>query len=448
MDSLLDYSRKFRNGIKISKPTSKNWIDAIRKGDNFSDDEIVGLANCSYPILHEDVLPLINDFLDFKRAHGSRKEKRIYEFMDTLGLVQRLIANRPLSFVGAGDGYTMRNGKHGSNDWEKVGTDREDKVKMEEYMTYDEIKLAALLQLSSPVLPINTGSRNNIGRVNKDNHVDKAVYVGAVGARYERREGCMEFEETAISKEQNTAENGYGNNPKRPTLMPLFAKFYDVDYFPTFDDVASGRVTHGIAQKHRELYVNAKVYTRRIEISAETFLLEANRRGKESGKKVFAHVVGLGLGCWMFCPDIQRVKYLVAFQNALQKLKLDHVAHVDFSWVAAGSFDGCVLKDGETIPGTDIMITFSRRDPFSQPKDLNMLIVAMYAWDGNSFPGNEYWDGGLSASGDPAAACCTQIPELHNPYVNVDNICAKNLHIASPANGIVKYEDFIILCDS
>ena len=47
-------------------------------------------------------------------------------------------------------------------------------------------------------------------------------------------------------------------------------------------------------------------------------------------------------------------------------------------------------------------------------------VVAMFAWDGNSYVGNEYWDGMLSASGDPAAASCSMIPEVFWGMVKYD----------------------------
>eukprot|EP00483_Globobulimina_turgida_P004270 UN04279 len=59
--------------------------------------------------------------------------------------------------------------------------------------------------------------------------------------------------------------------------------------------------------------------------------------------------------------------------------------------------------------------------PFEQ-----CLIVAMYAWDSNAFPGNEYYHGMLSASGDPAAASCSTISFVQNSEINKEYINGKN----------------------
>ena len=53
------------------------------------------------------------------------------------------------------------------------------------------------------------------------------------------------------------------------------------------------------------------------------------------------------------------------------------------------------------------------------------LLVAQFAWDGGSYVGNEYWGKQLSASGDPAAMCCSAMPELAVPRVqprHVDHV--------------------------
>eukprot|EP00091_Calanus_sinicus_P006731 TRINITY_DN17474_c0_g1_i1.p1 TRINITY_DN17474_c0_g1~~TRINITY_DN17474_c0_g1_i1.p1 ORF type:complete len:115 (+),score=28.60 TRINITY_DN17474_c0_g1_i1:153-497(+) len=90
------------------------------------------------------------------------------------------------------------------------------------------------------------------------------------------------------------------------------------------------------------------------------------------------------------------------------------------------------------------MIHVSKRDPISNipEEDKPKLVVAMFAWDGNSYVGNEYWDGMLTASGDPAAASCSFTPELLNPDIN-PNISGANLHVACPNQGVISYEDYV-----
>ena len=56
------------------------------------------------------------------------------------------------------DRHLTREGSSGENQWHLVGTsdERRTGITMADYMTYDEIKLAALIQVSSPIMPINT----------------------------------------------------------------------------------------------------------------------------------------------------------------------------------------------------------------------------------------------------------------------------------------------------
>ena len=147
--------------------------------------------------------------------------------------------------------------------------------------------------------------------------------------------------------------------------------------------------------------------------------------------------------------SFQIPEYLHAFEVTLEKLSnlkaIPHVRHVEFSWIPQQwplSAKASLLVDGQKFGDTEIMVTFTDDDPF-QIKDKSLLKVAMYAWDGNSFPGNEYWKGQLSSTGDSAAASCSQIPQLQNAHINKPNICANNLHIASPDFGVLHITDYV-----
>ena len=140
------------------------------------------------------------------------------------------------------------------------------------------------------------------------------------------------------------------------------------------------------------------------------------KRAAAADKRAYLHVVGLGLGVWMV--DRRQAQLMC---DVYQDIFLTHpqitthIADLDFSWFPPEChLDGG--QDGDQFLET--RLHFSRRNPADRLGD-DRLLVAMYAWDSNAFPGNEYWIGALSASGDPAAACCSMIAELQNPDINL-----------------------------
>jgi len=191
---------------------------------------------------------------------------------------------------------------------------------------------------------------------------------------------------------------------------------------------------HKPSSYHQAKYFNVAIYKKRMRITVDLFLGDANERGREAGKQSYCHVVGLGLGVWQVVT-LQGLWLLEVFAEALNEGLYQYISDVDFSWFPP-EFVTCGGKEHrESIK--NVRISFSKRNPADKfgPEDENKLLVAMYAWDGNSYPGNEYWGGMLTASGDPAAACCSTIPELQNPDINVgflENIREYDRHVPAP----------------
>jgi hypothetical protein len=180
-----------------------------------------------------------------------------------------------------------------------------------------------------------------------------------------------------------------------------------------------------------------------MKLVLKPFLVDANDRGRAAKKTVYCHITGLGLGVWMVIRK-QPELMINACAELLCRLQLPFISDIDFSWIP-GTYSGGKLgyvSDGikvqlgindshKFINDLTIHISGQNSNPATllNGKNKDKLLVALYAWDSNSFPGNEYWMEMLSASADPAAACCSTIAELQNPYIN-PNVSATRLFIA------------------
>lgn len=260
----------------------------------------------------------------------------------------------------------------------------------------------------------------------------EGVIVGLVGARF-KKEGKMESQHMIVSAKLSRREFGYGvegakHNPVAAANLQFFAALYSQPspsasrfYFPSYEEAAADRSGkfHRLANGS---FFNIAAYKARIGVSIECLLVEANARAQEAGKIAYVFVVGLGLGLWMECKQQPRW-FVDAVGESLQSISLPFVADVDLNWFPSDVNTCGGASSGQTLTGAagnQIAIHFTTRSPADRlpPSDPPKLLVVSYAWDGNAFPGNEYWNGLLSSSGDSAAACCSTIVELQNAWIN------------------------------
>ncbi len=412
-------------------PTKNNRIAVIAGANTAKQSTIERQARNTRPLMHKRVKSLMSRFLKYKKAHGSAVEKQLYTSMKPTAFLDRLLTQRPLMFMQANDAYLLRDGQRGSGGFDTIGTAQEKSpLILRDYLSYDEMQIAALLGVSVPTYFINDGDRNNQAQLGKPGTFEEqGIYTGLVGARFERP-GLMEWQHMIVTPQQNTAANGYGAHPtKADPLLALWAKFYNTT-FPTYGEAVKDKMGR-FFKIHSNLYLDTHVYKERMRMVIEPFLIDANDRGAKLNKKVYAHIVGLGLGVWQK-HKIQEKLMVDVYADALRKHKLPYIADLDFSYFDNSQTCGGVGNMGIfKAHGNAVTIHFSHRNPAAKLKgsDSGKLLVAMYAWDGNAYPGNEYWIGALNASGDPAAACCSTIAELQNPLIN-PNVSSKNVFVA------------------
>lgn len=374
------------DSLIVQLPTRKNRIR------NFDAQTIQSDAECTRVVVHSKFPKLVEQFLEHKRTHGSKYEKEIYtEAFTWQDEVSRLIEKRPLMFMNSSDCTMLRYGlifDDGTDEWDRNGTAAQDKneyLTLEKYLSYDEIMLGSLMGVSGPSHFINDGNRYNSARIGKSGTFqERGVIIGLVGARFERPN---RMDSVYMLPSESTHQH--------PALIKIFESFFG-------------------AEKDTSSSFDKKMYMARMRITADILLLEANERAAEANKKAYTYVVGLGLGVWQYNSD-QPDLYIDTFTAALESFSLPNISTLEFAWISVEK--PCIKRVTTAAEKQGIKVIFSRRNP-AEKLDTDELLVLSYAWDGNAFPGNEYWEDSLAASGDPAAACMSTIAELHNPLVN------------------------------
>lgn len=409
-------------------------------------EEVMDNARGVRVIMHRHTLDLLQKFYSLKTSQGSDVEKSTYSSLRFEMRVNRLMKNRPLAFYTESDIYLLQNGLDtGQGGFDRMSvTGQDGPLNLSELISYDEMALSALLSVSTPTHFINAGDRRNNGVMSRDpsSYQRTGVYVASVGARFEVR-GKMEWAHMMVTEAQNSLENGYGaaadESSPATQLLRLWADFYlqkvystGLNVLPSFDEALALQAADANEFNKRylecqtqrggpRLLLDKLVYRSRMRAVIEPFLRDANQRAMDCvvPTTAFVRAVGIGLGVWRVHAD-QALILLQVYRDVLSDVSLPHISDIDFSWISADP--RCPeLRNGETFEASavrnSVTIHFTGSNAADSVSGGKMLVV-QYAWDGNSYPGNEYWLGSLAGSGDPAAACCSTISELQNPSIH------------------------------
>lgn len=298
LNNLIERSENFNQIINF--PISTIKCEELRQ--KVPEEILQRNIDSVYPVLHEYSLLLYARFLLFKRKYGSNKEKELYKNMKMEQFVDRLLKCRAVIFVGIFDAYKLADGSSSMlSDWSTVGTDKEHDLSILKCLSYDEIKMSALLSVSSYTHFINDGNRSNRGIYETDRSKieEEGIIMGVIGPRCPKQ-GVMEQQEIIVSKEQNTKENGYSSSKhSMPNLMLSFYEEPCSAYKKLKKEFSN-------EQKYVKLpnnwYFNNDAYAKRLALSIDTILIEANDRAKLKNTFAYVHVVGIGLGVWKISP--------------------------------------------------------------------------------------------------------------------------------------------------
>lgn len=475
LDIVLENSKKFFEKFSEKNLPTANRLNTLIENGRLTKEAALKQIQSVRIILPEELKSVLTHFINNKKQYGSSIEKSFYENMTEEQLILRFFQKRAIVFTnlaGMDDYYLLNDMKTtGFNDlaFEKVGTESEGKLKLSDCLSYDEMKLSALVGLSGLTSFINNGNRMNNGKASeKDDFEKEGVFIALTGPRFEK-ECFMEYQDIFVTPNQNKPENGYGQDLQSPDnkniniekakALEPFAKYYKQtnDRFPTYLEVEKKYDSYSEENKDKceyifarhGLFINKTVYKERIRLSLIPLLDDAIAHSKISGKPVFLSVPGLGLSpAWSAdCFDVLGALQLEVYHELLSNPIYSAIKVIDFNYFpetekCLETFDRLFEHNPNKLPQTFSYTYGSRKEggfkQFKYGKDAilregsskiddQFILIRVLPWDSNAAIGNEYFMGRLNASGDPACACSATIPEVFNEFINPGFVQESNL---------------------
>ncbi|RMG08803.1 MAG: DUF4804 domain-containing protein [Planctomycetota bacterium] len=410
-----------RRTLPVPSPSEANRFARVPERA----DEIEREATSSRPILHARTRGLLNACLEQERSEGRGPAQSQCADLDLPALVSRLLARRPLSFVGPGDAYLLWDGRRGAEGFERSdGGAEEPPLAVARLLSYDEMALAALVGVSTPTSFVNRGEWTNRARpAPAGSYEPCGNLVGLVGARLECP-GAMEFRTLLVAPEQNVPARGCGASADRTTsaalCFALFAQAFGLEALPGHEEVLADRSGRFLVAGPGSVFLDAFVCRVRMRLVVELFLLEVDaraRRGESLGLRARGRVPS---GRWAAAARTGEALGRGARRGPRGpgpsgRLR-PRLLLVRSLFPLRGRRRRTVLRRG----GNSVRVHFSRRD-FAEPlrgSHGGKLLVARCAWDGNAHSGKEFRCGARAASADHAAACRSTIAELQSPDLN------------------------------
>ena len=247
---------------------------------------------------------------------------------------------------------------------------------------------SSLVAVFTPTIFLNNGDRFNRCRLDSpDTFVQQGFAYAAVGARMEKP-GKMEWKFCVISPTQNTLHNGYGPLSKNQELL-IFARLYDVPYFPTFEQIAE-HISQEPEQKRfipmtDGSFFDSLVYQRRLYLTLFPFLACVEQQATKEQVNAFVHLTGLGLGVWLPRGIPQHIPYAIFVNTVfdiIRRNSFSFIHTIAFSWF--NSYQGDKPSTITSSNGENIRIEFNKRNP-ADPIPSNTNLYFLYAWDGNAY---------------------------------------------------------------